>query len=419
MMPRLRSAWIAAVAALAIAGTSAAAPFDVLDAVQDFVTLDGARAIAPSPDGAHVYVATFIGASVAGFAIDGATGTATPTGVVTDGIGGVDGMAGCADVAVSPDGAHVYAAGFNDDAIAIFTRDAGTGALTFVDAVFDADLPSSGLNGPSGVVVSPDGAHVYVTAGVGDTVAAFARDDATGMLTLIEIETNVPSRLLDDPADLAISPDGALVYVISQGFTSQVAADSLMTFARDDQTGALTQIDVEQNLVAGVDGLELPNAVVASSDGRHVYTASGLSDSIAFFGRSAIDDSTTWIGLVRDTAPGVDGLNGATGIAITPDGGWVMASGIEEDAVAFFRRDATTSLLSFERAIRDDSDAGLRLDGVIDVAADPLGRFFYAAAFVEDSLIVFAPEPGALAAAAVAWLALAARAARSRRRVRR
>ena len=40
-----------------------------------------------------------------------------------DGVGGVDGLRGASSVMVSPDGAHVYAAGRQDHAVAVFGRD--------------------------------------------------------------------------------------------------------------------------------------------------------------------------------------------------------------------------------------------------------------------------------------------------------
>ena len=51
--------------------------------------------------------------------------------VEQDGVGGLDGLDGASQVAVSPDGAHVYVAAFNDDAVTVFRRDASTGRLSF------------------------------------------------------------------------------------------------------------------------------------------------------------------------------------------------------------------------------------------------------------------------------------------------
>ena len=51
-------------------------------------------------------------------------------GIQKDGVGGVDGLDGAYSVTVSPDGNHVYAGGYTDDAIAVFSRKSSTGALT-------------------------------------------------------------------------------------------------------------------------------------------------------------------------------------------------------------------------------------------------------------------------------------------------
>src|SRR2546427_9658116 len=58
--------------------------------------------------------------------------------VQRNGSGGVTGLNGATGVAVSPDGKHVYAAGELDDALAVFTRDSASGALTFVEEQNDA-----------------------------------------------------------------------------------------------------------------------------------------------------------------------------------------------------------------------------------------------------------------------------------------
>ena len=53
-------------------------------------------------------------------------------GAVFDGAGGADGLEHVQDLFVSPDGLHVYAASEAEDSVALFSRDAASGALTFV-----------------------------------------------------------------------------------------------------------------------------------------------------------------------------------------------------------------------------------------------------------------------------------------------
>ena len=108
---------------------------------------------------------------------------ATPVSFVdadTNGFGGVDGLDGVLGVTVSPDGQHVYATGSLDHKIAVFTRNTSTGALTFVDADTNGFDNVTGLGGPAGLAVSADGAHVYVAAADSSAVVVFSRNSTTG-----------------------------------------------------------------------------------------------------------------------------------------------------------------------------------------------------------------------------------------------
>jgi DNA-binding beta-propeller fold protein YncE len=95
--------------------------------------------------------------------------------MVQDGVEGVDGLNGARSVVVDPSGSYVYAVGQWEDALAVFRRDASSGALTFTEVHKDTDPGIDGLNTADGVAVSPDGRHVYVAGYDDDAVAAFAR----------------------------------------------------------------------------------------------------------------------------------------------------------------------------------------------------------------------------------------------------
>ena len=110
------------------------------------------------------------------------TATATPTPSAT-----VDGLNGALSVTVSPDGKHLYAAGQSDDAVAVFSRDSTTGALTFVEVQRDGVGGVDGLLEAHWVTVSPDGKHLYAAGQLDDAVAVFSRDSTTGALTFVEV----------------------------------------------------------------------------------------------------------------------------------------------------------------------------------------------------------------------------------------
>ena len=91
--------------------------------------------------------------------------------VLKDGVNGVDGLRGVWSVAVSPDGGHVYAGGILDGSLAVFTRNATTGALGFVQRI----AAPLALSGVQSVIVSPGGSHVYAVGSEDYTLVAYTR----------------------------------------------------------------------------------------------------------------------------------------------------------------------------------------------------------------------------------------------------
>src|SRR5207249_210394 len=118
--------------------------------------LNGPQAMAISLDGAQLYVAS--GNDLVVFARDPESGMLTLVQTVKDNTNGVDGVGGAAALALSPDGAHLYAAGKLDDALAVFARDSASGALSFVEVDRQAVDGGDGLGGVDAVAGSPAGA---------------------------------------------------------------------------------------------------------------------------------------------------------------------------------------------------------------------------------------------------------------------
>jgi DNA-binding beta-propeller fold protein YncE len=101
-------------------------------------------------------------------------------------------------VAVNPDGSQVYVAGNSDDAVAVFSRNEATGALTFVETKKNGTDGVDGLEGAISVAVSPDGSHLYAAGNVDNAVAVFKNCytsdlDCDGDVDIVDIMT-VASR---------------------------------------------------------------------------------------------------------------------------------------------------------------------------------------------------------------------------------
>ncbi len=237
------------------------------------------RAVAVSPLGDNVYVASYNSDAIAVFARDAATGRLQYLERHKNNVDGVRGLNGAMDVTVSLDGTCVYAAGYADDAVAHFERDLTNGRLTFRDWYRDGFDGINGLAGAASVVVTSDAKYAYVAGKVDNAIAMFSRSTSTGTLSYMgRIHDGAPGiKGLARVSDLAVSKDGAYLYSVAE------TDHDLMQFKRDINTGELTKADRKSDGDGGVDGLKQAAAVAVSNDGKHVYAAGKGDDAISVF----------------------------------------------------------------------------------------------------------------------------------------
>jgi len=332
--------------------------------------LSNATDVAVSPDDGHVYVTGALDGTVAVFDRDPGTGALSFVEVERNGVGGVDGLGSAETIRLSPDGTDVYVAGPGDDAVAVFRRDPGTGALTFTEVQRDGPSGAEGLESARGLAFDPTGTHLYV--GATHDAVVFSRTAATGALAFVDA---VPDGLATLGA-IAISPDGAHVYVTTGVAPFPYEQNGVAVLGRDAGTGLLAFIDVERDGVNGVQGLAGPRGVTVSPDGAHVYVVgdgSPAGGAIAAFSRNAGTGELTFVETESDGVGGVDGLGGAEGITVSPDGAHVYVASTVDDAVAVFGRNAGTGALTFVEAQFDGVGGVEGLGGAISVAVSPDG----------------------------------------------
>jgi DNA-binding beta-propeller fold protein YncE len=294
------------------------------------------------------------------------------------------GLAGSVSVAISPDGRNAYTAGFRSG-LSIMSRDPATGALAPLGCVSsDGTDAGSGscetratLQTPTDVIVSPDGRNVYAAADKGITV--FNRDLATGLLsqpagTAACVSEDgsggacVNGKAVDNPEELAISPDGASVYATDgRGGIAVLrrASDGSLSQSTAPQTGCITEDGNDEDdlpsPMACIDGkgLTAPNAITVSPDGKQVYVADNTSSGVTVLNRDSttgeLSQSTSTGGCVSENGNdgadmGVCGLGRALVtpgmVRVSPDGLNVYVSAFLSNGVAVFQRDPTTGELT-------------------------------------------------------------------------
>ena len=389
----------------------------------------GSRAIAVSPDGKNVYVASSKSDAIAIFKRNARTGTLTqPPGtggcvaIKGGGCATAVGLDGPNSVAVSPDGRNVYATSRASNTISVFHRNGSSGALTQLPgaAGCTSGLPvpvcASGraLVGPDVVIVSPDGVNVYVGSFFGNAVAVFDRDRASGALTqpgdstgcIAEAISGCTTGLaLGAPEGMAISGDGANVYVAS------ALSNAVAVMTRDQATGTLTQATsgsgciVNTALSGCATGVQLSGAnAVAFNPGGDLYATSLFSNSVTSFGRSSSGGLTQKKGtlgcLVYLRATGCSfgrALVAPEGLAISPDGANVYVAAFNTaaiDVLARAKKSGTVNQLPGRAGcLAPHSVPGCTraraLRGVSSIALSPDGRYLYSTSFGSDAVDIF------------------------------
>lgn len=285
-----------------------------------------------------------------------------------------DGLLGARAVAVDPTGTTAYVAGAHEDRVALFARDPVFGDWRYVDRYVDGVDGVDGLDGAIDVAVSPDGLRVYVLGEDDDALAVFERDLGSGRLTFLGVLRDGDPGVdgLDRPAAMSIVQDGSYVgrvYVVSFGESTLAAFDP--SFPTLDPVG------VWRNGDPGITGMSNPTDVVVlqGTFGLDVYVTSQTDSALSHFGNELFSGFAQ-LQVLRDGQDGVDGLASPQALTALPDGTYLFVGSFGEDAVAGFARDVGSGQISYSSISRNFED-GNGLDGVLSLEAAPGGEHVY------------------------------------------
>jgi len=198
--------------------------------------------VAVSPYGAHLYAAGYYDNAVAVFARDAATGQLTFEQVRRDGSGGVDGLSAISALAVSPDGDNLYAAGYYDSAIAVFSVDTDNDGIgNNADTDDDNDGVSDTVEG--GGPGAGDGNGDGVPDRLQSNVATLATYDNTAYVTLVAPEGTTMSncRAMANPSPADAPQDVDFTYGFFQFTLSGISAGGSAALAMHLPSGAVPQ----------------------------------------------------------------------------------------------------------------------------------------------------------------------------------
>jgi DNA-binding beta-propeller fold protein YncE len=401
--------------------------------------LNGVYDVAASADGKSLYAASFNANAVARFNRStsnvalaqpgGSAGCISETGAgpCADG----HALSAARSVAVSPDGKSVYVASYNN-AVVRLDRNTTTGGLSQPGGTAGCVsqtgagpcVDGHGLKNPASVTVSPDGKSVYVVSPVGNDVARLNRNTTTGALSqsggsagCLSEDGSGPcadGHGLINPVEATVSPDGKNVYVASSGASAVARLD------RNTSTGALTQpagtagcINADGSGPCAIgQGLSNARSVAISADGKSLYVASPIGDSVVLLTRNTTtgalsqptgtDDCVSELGAFG-IPPCMEGhgINSPASVSVSSDGKSVYVASVDSNSVARLDRNTTTGGLSqsagTDGCVSQDGSVGCAdgrgLQGPASVTVTADGKSVYLASLPGDDVARFNRAP--------------------------
>jgi len=226
-------------------------------------------------------------------AIDAASGTITAT---------IPVAVGPQYTAVTPDGSQVFVSTVH--AISVISASSDT-----VTATIPLDSYVPGGDTARQVTVDPAGAFAYVVTTDGYLLKiATATDTVTGT---VRVAVSKPSNMT---RAVAISPDGATLYVSGDSSSVSVVDTATLTVRSVINTGDLRS-----------------EAIAVAPDGSHVYVA---YDHHFIPMNSVVDVISTATGQLTASIPVATYTDGLQGIAVTPDGASVYVTASVSNTVS-------------------------------------------------------------------------------------
>ncbi|HMD86583.1 MAG TPA: lactonase family protein [Terriglobia bacterium] len=306
--------------------------------------------LALQPSGAHLYsaneVSNFAGGnsgSVSAYAVDRHRGHLTLLNTVSS-----EG-AGPAHLSVHPSGKYVLVANYAGGNVAVLPiRASGElGSATDVVHHRGAVGPERPHSAPIGnfAISGHDKPHAHMIQADAAGRFVFSSDLGLDRIFIWKFDGEMGKLTPSDPDSVALPPgDGPRHFAFHPGgrwfYSLQEEGSTLVAFDYDSTRGRLTEKQTLSSLPKGFVGTNFTSEVMISADGKFLYAANRLHDSIAWFPISATGTLTfggeEW---TRGDYP--------RSFNIDPTGNFLYCCNQRGDAVTTFRVNRQTGALTF------------------------------------------------------------------------
>jgi len=258
--------------------------------------------------------------------------------------------AGPVYLSLTPKGDHLLVANYISGVVAVFPvdasgklseasnsqQDSGPAGAGKPAAAAEGSFAVSDHNGPHAhmIATDPSGKFVFSTDLGLDRIYQWKLNSETGVLEANDPPFIKASSEGAGPRHFVFHPNGKVVFLINE------EASTLTSYRFDTTQGTLTELHSLSSLPAGFKGTNFAAGIVLSKDGKHLYVANRLHNSIAQInvtGEGAMTWSDeTW---TRGDYPRT--------LTLSPDGKYIYAMNQRSDNITRFKISGENGKLSF------------------------------------------------------------------------
>ncbi|WP_213990890.1 lactonase family protein [Sodalis sp. dw_96] len=258
--------------------------------------------------------------------------------------------AGPVFLSLTPKGDHLLVANYISGLVATFPidsdgklgeagasrQDSGPAGAGKPAAATEGSFAISDHNGPHAhmIAADPSGKYVFSTDLGLDRIYQWKLNDATGALEANDPPFINASSAGAGPRHFVFHPNGKVVFLINE------EASVLTSYRFDKEKGTLTQLHSLSSLPANFKGTNFAAGIVLSQDGRRLYVANRLHNSISQINVTG-EGVMTWGGetWTRGDYPRT--------LTMSPDGKYIFAMNQRSDNITRFRIAAGSGKLAF------------------------------------------------------------------------
>ena len=321
-----------------------------------------------------LFVSSFTGSAISVLRLNRETGTLVQTAVYQDdavldireGVVVDDTLFGVWGLEVS--GNLLFAAVRNDDALSVWQVNESSGTLRRTAVYRNSDPGIGGLRRARFVTVSDDGKLLFVTSAESNALSVWRVNASSGTLQQTVVYQDGTGGIDGLGGALRVAGRGDLLFVTAQD------DDALSTWRVNASSGTLTQIQLYRDGVRGIDGLDGAHSIAVSGDGDLLFVTGGDDDALSVWRVNAEAGTLIQVDLHLDGERGIDGLDGAHGIAVSGD--LLFVAGSADNAVSAWRIKGVEVSLDMDTVLSVQSDMPILEDVVVTVTASNGAEMF-------------------------------------------